>query len=529
MTGPVRSTSLNRDRRAVDLDALAGGEVLDLLVVGGGVTGVGVALDAATRGLRVGLLERHDLAFGTSRWSSKLVHGGLRYLASGDVRLAHQSAVERNVLLRYTAPHLTRALPMVVPITDRMSRREIRQVRVGVLAGDLLRAAAGTPRGLLPRPRRLSATETLSVLPAVRAAGLRAGVLTWDGQLTDDARLVVALARTAAGHGARVLTRTRVTALDGSGAQVTDTLGGGTFEVRARSVVNATGVWAGALAPEVTLRPSRGTHLVVRAAALGNPGAGLTVPVPGERNRYVFVLPQRDGHVYVGLTDEPVDGDPPDLPEPTRREIRFLLDTVNAALDLPLADTDVLGAFAGMRPLLPGSAGATADLSRRHVVARGPDGVLTVVGGKLTTYRAMAADAVDAAVRHAGLPAGPCRTRRLPAVGAAPRGTLARIRAPRRLVDRYGTEAGRVLAEAAETAGVAEPAGRTGLARSAGTGHLLRPLAEGVEVTGAEVLFAIRHEGALDAEDVLDRRTRLGLVPAERRAALPCVRDLLAR
>lgn len=510
MNSPPYSTSLNRRRRDVDLAALAGGEVVDLLVVGGGVTGAGVALDAASRGLTVALLERHDLAFGTSRWSSKLVHGGLRYLASGDVGLAHESAVERDILMRHTASHLLRALPMVVPLTPDVSRREAATVLAGVLAGDLLRIVARTPRDTLPRPRLLSPVETLAAVPAVRAAGLRGGILSWDGQLTDDARLVVALARTAAGYGARVVTRTRVTALSGDGAKVTDTLTGGEFTVRARAVVNATGVWAGELVSGIRLRPSRGTHLVVDAAALGRPRAGVTVPVPGWRNRFVFVLPQRDGHVYIGLTDEPVDGTPPDLAVSEPYEVRFLLDVANSVLDVPLRETDVLATFAGVRPLLSGAAGNTADLSRRHAVVRGNQGVVTVVGGKLTTYRRMAQDAVDVAVGIAGLRAGPCRTRALPTVGAAPPKVLARVAAPRRLVERYGTEAERVVAEAD------------------GDARLLRPLADGTDVTGAEVLFAIRHEGALDVADVLDRRTRLGLVPSVRRSVLADVTAILA-
>lgn len=516
------TSSLNRARRAADLDALAGGEIVDLLVVGGGVTGAGIALDAATRGLRVALLERHDLAFGTSRWSSKLVHGGLRYLVTGQVGVAHRSAVERDRLMRHVAPHLIRALPMLVPFTAGMSRSDAGLVRAGMAAGDLLRIAAGTPRRVLPGPRRLTRAETLAAASALRPAGVRGGLLSWDGQLVDDARLVVALARTAAGHGARVLTRARVTALSGDGARVVDTVGGSAFTVRARSVVNATGVWAGDLAPGVALRPSRGTHLVLDAAALGHLRVGLTVPVPGERNRFVVLLPQRDGRVYLGLTDVPVAGPVPDVPRPTGAEVRFLLDVVNTVLDRSLTEADVRGSFAGVRPLLadpadptdwvdrPDRAGRTADLSRRHVVRTGPDGVVTVVGGKLTTYRAMAADAVDVAVRVGGLTAGRCRTRRLALVGAAPPTVLAGVRAPRRLVARYGVEADRVLAEAS-----GDPA-------------LARPLADGLAVTGAEVLFALRHEGALDADDVLDRRTRLGLVPAERRAALPAVRDLLA-
>jgi glycerol-3-phosphate dehydrogenase len=504
------STSLNAARRRRELGELSGGVPVDLLVVGLGVTGAGVALDAASRGLSVAAVDAGDLAFGTSRWSSKLVHGGLRYLAGGHVALAYESAAERDMLLRRTAPHLVSALPFVLPLTPFVPASRAWLVRAGFAAGDALRAAAGTPRAALPRSRRISAPEVRRLAPAVRRTGLRGGLVQWDGQLVDDARLVVALARTAAGFGARVLTRCRVEHLHGRGATVRDTLTGGHHEIRARTVVNATGVWAGGLDPAVRLRPSRGTHLVLRAAALGHPTAALTVPVPGEANRFVFALPQPGGLVYAGITDEPVDGPVEDVPQPSAAEVGFLLDVLATALDVTLTDADVAGSFAGLRPLLAGRAGSTADLSRRHAVLTSASGVTTVVGGKLTTYRRMAADAVDAAVTHAGLPAGPCRTGRVPLVGAASPGRLARLAAPARLIARYGAEA-----PAVHALGGADP-------------RLREPVAPGVEVTGAELAFAVRHEGALTEDDLLDRRTRVGLVPADRVRAVPAARAALA-
>ncbi|GAB1693663.1 glycerol-3-phosphate dehydrogenase/oxidase [Krasilnikovia sp. M28-CT-15] len=507
MTG----TALTAARRRRELAELAAGTTVDLLVVGLGVTGAGVALDAASRGLTVAALDAHDLAFGTSRWSSKLVHGGLRYLAGGHLGLAYESAVERGILLGTVAPHLITALPSVLPQTPLVSGGRAALARAGFAAGDALRAAAGTPAARLPRSRRISPAEVSRLVPAVRRAGLRGGVLGWDGQLVDDARLVVSLARTAAGHGARILTRCRVTELHGRGATVEDTLTGQHHRIRARMVVNATGVWADQLDPAVRLRPSRGTHLVLRPGALGAQVAGLTIGVPGETNRFVFALPQPDGHVYLGLTDEPVDGPVPDVPEPSPAERGFLLDVLATAVDPAPTEEDVVGAFAGLRPLLAGGADRTADLSRRHAVLTSPGGVTTVVGGKLTTYRRMARDAVDAALRAAGRSPGRCRTARLPLVGAAPPEVLARVPAPARLVARYGTEAPAVLACAAE-----DPA-------------LARPLADGIAVTGAELLWAVRREGALDADDVLDRRTRIGLVPADRARALPAARAAFAQ
>ncbi|MFJ9576509.1 glycerol-3-phosphate dehydrogenase/oxidase [Streptomyces sp. NPDC101191] len=508
-------SSLNAARRADDLARATDGRTVDVLVVGLGATGAGAALDAAARGLSVVAIDAHDLAFGTSRWSSKLIHGGLRYLASGQLDVAHESAVERGILMERTAPHLVRAQPFVLPLTPMVSRAQATLAWAGFRAGDTLRLAARTARATLPAPRRLSAAETRHLAPALRADGLRGSLLSWDGRVTDDARLVTALARTAAAQGARILTRVRALDLTSTGARIRDELTGQEGEIRARAVINASGVWAGDLVDGVRIRPSRGTHLVLRSEHLGPLPAGLHIPIPGETNRFVLVLPQGDGRVYVGLTDEPVDGDIPDVPEVPETDIGFLLDVLGSVLDSPVRREDVVGAFAGLRPLLdapptrPGAAPRTADISRRHAVLTSSVGVTTVVGGKLTTYRRMAQDAVDAAVATHNLPAGPSPTATLPLVGAATPRTLSALRAPRRLVQRYGTEA-----EAVHALAERHP-------------DLAAPLLPGHPVTGAEVLWAARHEGALDEADLLDRRTRIGLVPEDRAEALAAVREII--
>ncbi|MFC8241982.1 glycerol-3-phosphate dehydrogenase/oxidase [Streptomyces chartreusis] len=514
-TPPVPGSSLSAARRSRELTETVGGPVVDVLVVGLGATGAGVALDAAARGLSVAAVDAHDLAFGTSRFSSKLIHGGLRYLASAQLDVAHESAVERGVLMERTAPHLVRAQPFVLPLTPLVSRAQSTLARAGFRAGDALRLAARTARATLPAPRRLSTVETRHLAPALRTQGLRGGLLSWDGRLTDDARLVTAIARTAAARGARILTRVRALELTASGARVRDELTGEEGEIRARAVINASGVWADGLVDGIRIRPSRGTHLVLRSDHLGPLPAGLHVPVPGETNRFVLVLPQGDGRVYVGLTDEPVEGDVPDVPEVPETDIGFLLDVLGSVLELPVRRDDVVGAFAGLRPLLDtaptagSGASRTSDISRRHAVLTSSEGVTTVVGGKLTTYRRMAEDAVDSAVATHRLTAGPSPTASLPLVGAASPNTLGSLRAPRRLVQRYGTEA-----PAVQALGVQDP-------------RLAEPVLAGHPVTGAELLWAVRHEGALDETDLLDRRTRIGLVPADRDAALDVAREVL--
>jgi glycerol-3-phosphate dehydrogenase len=350
------------------------------------------------------------------------------------------------------------------------------------------------------------------------------GHLNWDCQLVDDARLVTAVARTAAGHGARVITRARVLEASGTRVTVRDELGGGDgkdgddddFTIAARAVVSATGVWAGETTPGVRVRPSRGTHLVISAAALGDPEGALTVPVPGETNRFCFAIPADFGRLHVGLTDVDAPGPVPDVPVAGEDEIEFLLDVVNRALQTALTRDDVLGTFSGLRPLVDSGDGDTADLSREHAVLTSDNGLITITGGKLTEYRLMAEQAVDLVVRRTGVDSAPCRTTDLPLVGAPGHPEVARpgtgpgaTRLPASLVARFGQEAATVVAESM-------------------LDRPLEPVAHGLDVTRAEFSYAVTHEGALTVDDILDRRSRVGLVPADRAAAVPAAREALA-
>lgn len=511
-------TALDAARRAAWLGELKAADgPVDLIVIGGGITGVGVALDAATRGLDVVLVEKHDLGFGTSRWSSKLAHGGLRYLTKMDFGIACDSAVERGRLMCRIAPHLIRALPQVTPLADDTTLLQKAAVRLGYAAGDLLRMAARTPSSVLPRSRYRSRAATLAMVPTVLRDGLRGAWVNYDGQIIDDARMVTAIARTAADNGARVITRCRAVDATGSGAMLVDELTGDRFRLSARAVVNATGVWAGGLDDGIRIRPSRGTHLVFDAETFGNPTGSLTVPLPGSISRYLFVLPAQLGRVYLGLTDEDTPGEVPDVPPTPEADVEFLLDNINRALETKVTRADVRGAFTGLRPLLVpdgGDAGSTADLSRRHATVTSDDGLISIVGGKFTEYRLMAQETVDVVVADRGIRAGECRTMELPLVGApGHRGSwgvreaeLAAL--PESLVARYGHEAPKVVAAAT----VPDPLGKVA----------------GLDATRAEFEYAVTHEGAMTVGDILDRRTRIGLVAADRAAAVPFAREVLA-
>jgi glycerol-3-phosphate dehydrogenase len=511
------TAALNAARRTADLNALADGAPLDVVVIGGGITGVGIALDAASRGLRVALVEKHDLAFGTSRWSSKLVHGGLRYLATGNIGIARRSAVERGILMTRNAPHLVHAMPQLVPLLPSMNHSQRALVRAGFLAGDTLRMLAGTSSSTLPRSRRVPAQRVVQLAPTVRRDGLDGGLLAYDGQLIDDARLVTAVARTAAQHGARILTYVAASQATGTSVRLTDQRTGQSFDVSARAVINAAGVWAGEIDGSLRLRPSRGTHLVFDASAFGNPTAALTIPIPGELNRFVFAMPEQLGRVYLGLTDEAAPGPIPDVPQPSEEETTFLLDTVNTALGTELRATDVIGAYAGLRPLIDagsvGFEGRTADVSREHAVVESPSGVISVIGGKLTEYRYMAQDVLDRAVHLRHLQAASCRTRNLPLIGAPSNpgpATGSPAGLPPSLVARYGAEAAHVIASAA----CERPTER---------------VAEGIDVTRAEFEYAVTHECALDVDDILDRRTRIGLVPGDRERVVDVAEEFVAQ
>lgn len=512
---------LNDGTRQRSLDHVAG-HTVDVAIVGGGITGVGVALDAASRGLSVALLEGSDLASGTSGYSSKLIHGGLRYLAKMDFPVAWESAVERRWLMSRIAPHLVHPLAFVIPDARSAPVWEGLAAGAGVVIYDVLRRLSGLGSSVLPRPQLLSRQAVGALVPALDGKALRRGYLYWDGQLADDARLVLGVARTAAGLGAHILRDVKATAMTAESVDAVDTRTGAPVRIRARSVVNATGVWSADFEPQLIVKPSRGTHLVVRAERLGNPHAAHTVAVPGHFGRYVFVLPQPGGVVYIGLTDEEdhtADGHHPRIPE---HDVGFLLDIVNTTLSVPLTRDDIVGTFAGLRPLVevakghggagtggPSGAGGTADISRRHLVRDVPGAPITVVGGKMTTYRRMAQDAVDAVASRLGIEA-PCRTKTLPLVGAGSVQQLRAVAAPARLVAKYGTEAAAVQALGRQFP------------------HLAEPLFDGTPVTGAELLFAVQAEGAASVEDLVERRTRLGFVPADARKARGPAVEILA-
>ncbi|MGY1604143.1 glycerol-3-phosphate dehydrogenase/oxidase [Geodermatophilus sp. SYSU D00815] len=524
-------TELSPARRRADRARLPD-EVVDVLVIGGGVTGAGAALDAASRGLSVALLEARDWAAGTSSRSSKLIHGGLRYLEQFAFPLVHEALHERARLVRTIAPHLVTPLPFLLPLTAPVWQRAY--YGAGVALYDVLGAALAADRGI-PAHRHLSRRATLEAFPALRGDVVRGAIRYWDAQV-DDARHTLAVVRTAAGYGARALSSARVTGLlrDGAGGpvvgvRVADLTDGSAFEVRARSVIAATGVWSddvgamltsggpGAQAPSLRVRASKGVHLVVPREAIAGSDAGLILRTP---TSVLFVIPW-GRHWIVGTTDTPWRLDRAH-PAASSADIEYLLGQVNRVLTRPLTGEDVVGVYAGLRPLLAGEADQTSRLSREHAVVTPVPGLVLVAGGKYTTYRVMAADAVDAAV--AGLPGVPAsRTAHLPLVGAR-RWAEVRDAAPRlagesglpedavaRLLHRHGDRTTDVLALARR-----DPA-------------LARPLDGAPGYLAAEVVHAVTAEGALHLDDVLTRRTRVSIETAHRGVeSAPRVAELVA-
>jgi len=478
---------------------------VDVLVVGGGITGAGCALDAASRGLRTGLVERDDFASGTSSKSSKLVHGGLRYLQQGEVQLVYQALHERQRLLR-NAPHLVKVLPFLIPMfTGKggvMNPKLSRALGSAMWAYDL---TGGLRIG--KRHERISVDEAVAHMPTLRADRLASSYLYYDAQ-ADDARLTLALARTAAiDHGAAVANRTRLVGLDKdpagrvTGARVE--ADGRQRTIRCSAVINAGGVWADDVRaldegthPD-SIRPAKGVHITVPWDLVRNDIAAV-VPVPGDK-RSVFVVPWGD-LTYIGTTDTDYRG-PVEEPQCTAEDVAYLLKAINGAITGTITEADVVGSWAGLRPLVKSATtGRTADLSRRHRVAPSASGVVTITGGKLTTYREMAADTVDAVVE--GFPtdlprrARRSRTAKLRLRGADGYDTLV-VDAEERtlhLAQRYGGEARTVLALADR-----DPA-------------LGRPLVTGLPYLRAEAVYAARHEMARTVDDVLSRRTRARLL-----------------
>lgn len=478
-------------RRAELINRLATTSQVDLVIIGGGATGLGVALDAALRGLSVVLLEAHDFAKGTSSRATKLVHGGVRYLAQGNIRLVRQALHERRTLLR-NAPHLVGRLPFVMPA---YSCWETPFYGTGLKMYDAL--AGGGDFG---RTRFLSARSVREQLPGVRADGLKGGVAYWDGQF-DDARLAVALARTAAAQGALVLNYCAVHELVHSEGRVTgvrchDVETGNSYTIHAKAVVNATGVWVdtvrkldgqGGSSPDASLvEPSQGVHLVVDQKFLPGQHALL---VPRTRDgRVLFAVPWL-GKLILGTTDT-ARTDMPTEPRAQAAEVDFILSEAAKYLAVPPSRSDVRSIWAGLRPLVrpPRSeSGDTGTYSREHLIRISPSGLLTVTGGKWTTYRSMAEDVLEHCSRHKLLPALPAsRTTAFPLVGSWRDSGIERSLSgvPAGLAS-YGAEAPWLA-----TMGVIEDDIVPGL-------------------SPAMVRFAVRYEYARTVEDVLARRSRL--------------------
>jgi glycerol-3-phosphate dehydrogenase len=498
--------------RADALEALER-DSFDLAVVGGGITGAGVALDAASRGYSVALVEKADFASGTSSRSSKLIHGGLRYLQSFDLGLVREALLERSLLVKL-APHLVEPLPLLVPAFD--GRRPDRLMGMGLNMYDAMSWRRGREDGedwSPDRHRIVDGTETVELVPALAERQPSASYLFYDCQ-TDDARLVLTILAEAERFGAVCANGCEATGLveragRAAGLLVRDKLGGGEFELRADNVVNATGVWADRLRPDELygeeevprIRPSRGSHVTLARDALPV-DAGVIVPAGGGRN--IFVLPWL-GRTLVGTTDNDYEGSLEHVP-PGDDDIAYLLDAVNTFFGTELAPDELTGAYAGVRPLIStGDPKKSVDISRKAELYETSSGLVTITGGKLTTWRRMAKLAVDRIVEREGREA-PCRTHEIP-LGepvepeALPDVTGVDADSRRQLARRYGHAARLVVALAA------------------GVPELRRRITPDLPDIAAEAAYAARYEQARSLSDVLLRRTRLGLLDARRLVA----------
>ena len=501
------------ERRAADLARLVD-TTWDVLIVGGGVVGAGALLDAASRGLTAALIEQDDVAAGTSSRSSRLIHGGLRYLEQIHLPLVREALAERRRLLR-NAPHLVSLEPQLFPVYGFPFLHKA-FYDAGLTLYDFLGA-----RHDGGWHRRLDVDGALAIWPSLQRRGLRGGLLYHDG-VEDDARFALAVLRTALAHEAQpiALTRIRASGLTSGGdsrgalpiVRATDLLGGGELEVRTRSVVDATGVWAAEpghpfASPSMRLLPSRGAHLVVPRERIPAT-AGLTIRVPG---KVVFFIPWPD-HWLVGTTDAPYQG-PPGHVAASAAEVDELLATVNATLDVDLTRADVVGTYAGLRPLIAPSSGSTVKASREHRITAEADGVVRVAGGKYTTYRVMASDVIDAALGRDVARARPSETADLPVISAADTASRERIVTELGSLDGLGEVHPEAAARLAQRHGTEAPA-VAALAQELG---LLRPLVPGRPFLEAEVAWAVRRELALSLDDVLSRRLRLSPELGEQR------------
>ena len=515
---------LSPQGRQEAIDAMASGRELDVLVIGGGVVGAGSALDAVTRGLDTGLIEQRDFASGTSSRSSKLIHGGLRHLEMLDFALVREALRERGLMLTRLAPHLVRPVPFLYPLTHHVWERGY--VGAGVALYDAMALGAGHDAGL-PRHRHLTRRQALRVMPSLRSTALTGAVQYFDAQV-DDARHTMELARTAAHYGAHVANRVAAVGFLRQGERVTgvralDKLTDREFDIPAKQVVNATGVWTDDTQAMVGergqfhVRASKGIHLVVPRDRIHS-STGLILRT---ETSVLFVIPW-GRHWILGTTDTDWNLDKAH-PAATRTDIDYLLDHVNRVLATPLTHEDVEGVYAGLRPLLAGESELTSKLSREHVVAHSAPGLVVVAGGKYTTYRVMARDAIDEAAQALPGRIAPSVTDTTPLVGAVgyqaawnQRHTLAEdaglhVARVEHLLRRYGSLTSQLLDLVRERPELGEPL-------------------EGAEDhLKAEVVYAASNEGALHLTDVLTRRTRISIEAWDRGAtAAPAAAALVA-
>ncbi|MBO0836853.1 MAG: glycerol-3-phosphate dehydrogenase/oxidase, partial [Actinobacteria bacterium] len=496
----MATTRLGPAERTAALDGLASGEV-QVLVVGGGVVGAGVALDAVTRGLTAGLVEARDFGSGTSSRSSKLIHGGLRYLEQLNISLVREALAERSLLLQRLAPHLVHPVSFLFPFSHYGWERAY--VGAGVTAYDSLGLSMGQTRGL-PGHRQLTRRGALKLAPALKRSALTGALVYWDAQV-DDARYVMTLLRTAAGYGAHIASRTQVTGFlrEGervTGVRATDLETGNELEIRAQQIVNATGVWTDEIQAMVggrgtiNVRASKGVHLVVPRDRIQS-STGIILRTP---ESVLFVIPW-GRHWIIGTTDTDWSLDKAH-PAASRTDIEYVLGQVNRVLAVPLTCDDVEGVYAGLRPLLAGESESSSKLSREHTVAHPVPGLVMIAGGKYTTYRIMARDAVDAVAHGLDGRVAPSCTESVPLAGADgfialwnSRYAIARssglhVARIEHLLRRYGA----LISEVLELV--------------AADSSLGRPLTGADDYLRAEVVYAASHEGARHLDDVLARR-----------------------
>jgi glycerol-3-phosphate dehydrogenase len=533
MTQPEALSPAARDTAIAAMTGAAGEPELDVLVVGGGVVGAGVALDAVTRGLFVGLLEQRDLASGTSSRSSKLIHGGLRYLEMMDFALVREALQERGLLLTRLAPHLVRPVPFLYPLTHPIWERGY--VGSGLilydgmaLAGPLLHGQGGMG---LPRHRHLTRKGVARIAPDFRTDAITGAIQYYDAQV-DDARLVLTIARTAARHGAHIATRVRVTGFLREGERVVgvtarDLEHGIDYEIRAKTVVNAAGVWTDEIQEMVGgrgalhVQASKGIHLVVPRDRIRSESGFI---VRTEKS-VLFVIPW-GRHWIIGTTDTPWTYDLAH-PAASRADIEYVLDHVNAILREPLGHEDVEGVYAGLRPLLSGESEPTSKISREHTVVTPVPGLVMIAGGKLTTYRVMARDAVDAAAHSlrttTDLFLQESITDRVRLLGAE--GYETRFNQRVLLARRSGLHVARIDHLLHRYGGLIDEL----LALIGSRWALAEPLAGAEDYLAAEVVYAVTHEGARHLDDVLARRTRISIETFDRGvSAAPGVARLMA-